>query len=521
MGRFGRRRFVGAGAAGLGLGALSLGGYRAWRVAAQDLQPIPGTTRFVEPPVRASRNGLLETTFEALPDISEGLGKMSYEGSIPGPTLRVQPGDRLKLRLINSLGGRDTNLHTHGMHVSPSGNSDNIFIHVPPGDVFDYEYAIPANHPAGLYWYHPHVKEEMQQDLGLSGNIMVRGMPGLSAVDREEVLLLDDILIGDTGPVPYGEESATHALMGRFGNRFLVNGEPRAALPGRSGETIRLWFTNAANTRTFNLSVAGATLRLVAADMGAFPAPPHVESVVLAPAERYAVDVTLGGSGPWALVNRVRAIDHLMGRFVPQEDTLAIFAPGLVAFSPFHVEASGGAAVPLDVPVDAPEPAATPDLTLEFGLRTRDLPFVTSQMMRLDSAYFHPIEWSGTMPMMNWATSAEQAEWFVRDAATGRENHGAEFVVRRGERRVLRLVNLRNGLHAMQHPIHVHGQRFRVLAVNGVAPTTWAWKDTILLPAGGTVDILVEFDNPGRWMLHCHIAEHVESGMMTTFVVEE
>jgi FtsP/CotA-like multicopper oxidase with cupredoxin domain len=73
----------------------------------------------------------------------------------------------------------------------------------------------------------------------------------------------------------------------------------------------------------------------------------------------------------------------------------------------------------------------------------------------------------------------------------------------------------------MQHPIHVHGQRFLVLAVNGRATTTRAWKDTVLLPAGGTVDILVEFTNPGRWMLHCHIAEHVEAGMMTTFTVEE
>ena len=443
----------------------------------------------------------------------------AFNRQLPGPLLWVARGSTIHVRFENRL-DMPSSVHWHGLRLDHrmDGSPPVSQPAVPPGGTFAYTVTFPD---AGLYWYHPHVKEEMQQDLGLSGNIMVRGMPGLSAVDREEVLLLDDILIGDTGPVPYGEESATHALMGRFGNRFLVNGEPRAALPGRSGETIRLWFTNAANTRTFNLSVAGATLRLVAADMGAFPAPPHVESVVLAPAERYAVDVTLGGSGPWALVNRVRAIDHLMGRFVPQEDTLAIFAPGLAAFSPFHVEASGGAAVPLDVPVDAPEPAATPDLTLEFGLRTRDLPFVTSQMMRLDSAYFHPIEWSGTMPMMNWATSAEQAEWFVRDAATGRENHAAEFVVRRGERRVLRLVNLRNGLHAMQHPIHVHGQRFRVLAVNGVAPTTWAWKDTILLPAGGTVDILVEFDNPGRWMLHCHIAEHVESGMMTTFVVEE
>jgi suppressor of ftsI len=72
----------------------------------------------------------------------------------------------------------------------------------------------------------------------------------------------------------------------------------------------------------------------------------------------------------------------------------------------------------------------------------------------------------------------------------------------------------------MQHPVHVHGQRFLVLAVNGEPPAARAWKDTVLLPAGGTVDILVEFTNPGHWMLHCHIAEHMEAGMMTTFVVE-
>jgi FtsP/CotA-like multicopper oxidase with cupredoxin domain len=140
-------------------------------------------------------------------------------------------------------------------------------------------------------------------------------------------------------------------------------------------------------------------------------------------------------------------------------------------------------------------------------------------MMLLDSAYFHPVEWSGTMPMMNWATTSRQAEWFVRDAVTGLENAAASFTVPRGERRVLRLVNLRNSIHAMQHPVHLHGQRFLVLAVNGVPPTARAWKDTVLLPAGATVDILVEFSNPGHWMLHCHIAEHMESGMMTHFVV--
>lgn len=451
---------------------------------------------------------------------------LGFNGAIPGPMLWVERGTSVRVRFVNNLDQPST-IHWHGLRHDyrmdgvPGLSQDPV----PPGGEFEYTLRFPDS---GLYWYHPHVREEMQQDLGLSGNIVVRGMEGLPVVEREEILLLDDILISDDNEiVPYGREAPTHALMGRFGNILLVNGETRWADSARSGDTIRLWFTNAANTRTFNLSVTNAAMTLVAGDMSAYDSPTPVESVVLAPAERYAVDVTLHGNGPWVLESRVRAIDHLYGRFVAQVDTIGelnvIPSEGGAAA---EVEGSGFRGDPeKQIPPlrarDAGAPVGmTPDLTLEFGLRTRDLPFVVDRMMLLDSAYFHPVEWSGTMPMMNWATTALEAEWFVRDAATGKENEAATFTVKQGEQRIIRLVNLRNTLHAMQHPIHLHGQRFRVLAVNGVPPPVGAWKDTVLLPAGSTVDILVEFTNPGHWMLHCHIAEHMEAGMMTHFVVE-
>jgi FtsP/CotA-like multicopper oxidase with cupredoxin domain len=442
-----------------------------------------------------------------------------FNGQIPGPLLQVARGTSVTIHFENQL-DQPSSVHWHGlrqdwrMDGAPPLSQDPV----PAGGRFTYTLRFPD---AGLYWYHPHVREEMQQDLGLSGNIMVQGMAGLPRVTREEVLLLDDLLIGSDGLVPFGLEAPTHALMGRFGNQLLVNGEPRWSDTMRSGETLRLWFTNAANTRTFNLAASNATMRLVAADMGAFPGPLHVESVVLAPAERYAVDITPTGDGPVVLTNRVQAIDHLFGRFVGQVDTVGVIAvdrgprtedrgPRTVPRSPFTVHRS-------------PPPPASPDFIFEFGLRPTDLPFVTERMMLLDSAYFHPVEWSGTMPMMNWATTARQAKWFVRNAVTGGENEAASFSVRRGDVRTIRLVNPRNSLHAMQHPVHMHGQRFMVVAVNGVAtdPAHRAWKDTVLLPAGGTVDLVVEFTNPGHWMLHCHIAEHVESGMMTHFTVEE
>ena len=288
VGRFGRRRFIGAGAAGLGLSTLGLGGYRALPGAAQDMQPIPGTTRFAEPPVRASRNGLLETTFEALPDISEGLGKMSYEGSIPGPTLRVQPGDRLKIRLINNLGGRDTNLHTHGMHVSPNGNSDNIFLHVPDNDAFDYEYAIPDNHPAGLYWYHPHVHGNSSDQVGggLAGAIIIEGglddVPGIREL-TERLLILQGPFVG----------------MGEA--QYWLNGQPNPVLPMRPGETQRWRILNASANAFYNLVLDGHQFHWIASDGTPLSRLATVDRLLMGPGERAEVLIQASAEGVYEL----------------------------------------------------------------------------------------------------------------------------------------------------------------------------------------------------------------------------
>jgi len=107
----------------------------------------------------------------------------------------------------------------------------------------------------------------------------------------------------------------------------------------------------------------------------------------------------------------------------------------------------------------------------------------------------------------------------LRDTATGRENMDIDWRFRVGDVMKLRLVNDRSALHAMQHPIHIHGQRFLVVSVNGVPNENLVWKDTVLVPTGFVVDILVDMSNPGKWMLHCHIAEHVETGMRMVFEV--
>jgi len=161
-----------------------------------------------------------------------------------------------------------------------------------------------------------------------------------------------------------------------------------------------------------------------------------------------------------------------------------------------------------------------PDHELVMTLEVTDLPMPIEQSMNLDWVYFNPVEWTGTMPVMNWATSGEEISWILRDPTTGAENDAIDWNFRVGDVVKIRVTNDRAAFHAMQHPLHIHGQRFLVLEQNGVRNENMVWKDTVLLPAGSSTDILLELSNPGRWMVHCHIAEHLESGMKFVFDVE-
>src|SRR5215203_6976225 len=250
------------------------------------------------------------------------LTMFAFNGQHPGPLLQVTQGAEVTVELTNAL-DQPTTVHWHGIRL------DNAFDGVPdlsqravaPGERFTYRLRFPD---AGIYWYHPHVREDVQQDLGLYGNLMVRSpRPDyFSPANREEVLMLDDLLLGDDGTVPFGASTTTHALMGRFGNILLVNGEPSYSTRARAGEVVRFYLTNVSNTRTLNLSFPGARMKVVAGDVGNFEREEWVESIVIAPAERYVVHVRFDRAGLVPLVNRVHAIDHLFGRFRQESDTL-------------------------------------------------------------------------------------------------------------------------------------------------------------------------------------------------------
>ena len=480
---------------------------------------LPGSESL--PPAQPSEPVRLRTGDTLRLDAAPVRGGFAFNGQQPGPWIEVERGAEIVVAFTNHLPD-STAIHWHGIRLD--NRSDGVpgltQPAIAPGGSFLYRVRFPD---AGIYWYHGHAREDIQQDLGLYGNILVRGGEAeLPPVNREEFLMLDDVLAGDEGAIPPGRESPTHALMGRFGNVFLVNGRRGYELAARRGEVVRFYLTNAANARTMNLSLAGAALRLVAADAGPYATPRAVESVVIAPAERYVVDARFERPGRYALVNRVQGLDHLFGRFFPEVDTLGVVAvsperaPGLAAAPPRRRLPPLDRAV-LDSFINRP-----PDRTLILTLTTRNLPFVTERLMLLDSIFFQPVEWTGSMPMMNWAATGEQVRWILRDPKTGRENTDIDWHFPRGPMVKLRLVNERRAFHGMQHPIHLHGQRFVVLAVNGVPTRSreLVWKDTVLVPAGSTVDILFDTSNPGHWMLHCHIAEHLSAGMMMHLSVD-
>jgi FtsP/CotA-like multicopper oxidase with cupredoxin domain len=448
-----------------------------------------------------------------------------YNGQYPGPLLRAPKDATIVVRVTNEI-QMPTTVHWHGVRLANrfDGVAGVTQQAIERGESFTYEVHVPDE---GMFWYHPHVREDVQQDLGLFGNLLVTSPDRdyYGPAHREEVFVVDDILMDEQGLLPWGESAPTHALMGRFGNVMMVNGRTDHRLSARRGEVVRFYVTNVANSRTFNVTFGGARVKIVASDVGRFEREQWIESLVIAPAERYVVDVRFDEPGTHAIANTIQAINHFRGEFYPHVDTLSLVT---VAEAPVaDPSVSRGFetlrehdAVVRDIDPFRPHFGREPDHELETTVRVRNLPQPIVISMEADTLYVPPMEWNDAMPMMNWLSTGEQVEWILRDRATGAENDEIEWSFDVGDIVKIRVFNTPESFHPMNHPIHVHGQRFLVLSMDGVENRNLVWKDTAVVPVGSTMDLLVEMSNPGEWMLHCHIAEHLHAGMMFGFTVE-
>ncbi len=421
----------------------------------------------------------------------------AYNGQIPGPIIRVKQNDSLTITFKNEL-PMPSAVHWHGVRVENEfdGAAGVTQKEVLPGESFTYELSFPDY---GMYWFHPHVREDVQQEKGLAGVILVEPRAGVyNNVSKEEVLMLDDVLLTEQG-LPFGE-SVDHVLMGRFGNVMLVNGKTNYSLNVKTGEVVRLFIVNAANTRMFNLSIDGAKVRVVGGDGGLYQNEFFADSVILGPSERVIVEVAFEKSGTYRLMHKNPSNSYILGEVVVVGEQVMVKNGLRKNLWQFDVSKFVN---------------KSPDVEFELDMKMTMMGGMNHGMMGMMGGSDSGIEWEDTMSMMNARSNADMIEWTIRNKETGKENMDAMLHAKVGDLKKVRFTNLATSMHPMQHPIHLHGQRFLVLG-----DTNLVWKDSVVVPAGESVDVLVEFSNPGMWLMHCHIPEHMESGMMTMVMVE-
>jgi FtsP/CotA-like multicopper oxidase with cupredoxin domain len=244
---------------------------------------------------------------------------LAYNGSVPGPTIRVRQGSTVTVNFLNQADLENT-VHWHGVRLENRfDGTHETQSPVPVGGSFSYQVHFPD---PGVYWYHPHIREDYGQEMGLYGNILVvpTEQDYWPAADRELALTLDDILLEDGKVAPFSRTETTYAAMGRFGNVLLVNGEPDLSLTARRGEVVRLYLTNTANTRVFNVGVSGARMKLVGGDSGHCEHEAFVETALVAPSERVVVDVLFDEPGTVTLQHHTPDKTYSLATIAVNED---------------------------------------------------------------------------------------------------------------------------------------------------------------------------------------------------------
>jgi FtsP/CotA-like multicopper oxidase with cupredoxin domain len=492
--------------------------------AGKDLSALPEAVPAKVTPLRNGDTldltaGLVRRTIKG-----QAFAMYAFNGQVPGPLIRVPQNATITVRFHNRI-DLPSSVHWHGVRLDNASDGAVGLTQQPVAPGADYTYTVHFP-DAGIYWYHPHVREDIEQSMGLFGNMLVDAPARdyYSPANQEQVLMLGDLLMQADTLIPFGKEQADFALMGRVGNVLLVNGEPDYHLNLHRGEVVRFYLTNVSSSRTWNVSFGGAPIKVLASDISRFEREEMVPSVVLAPAERYVVEVRFDKPGQHAMINAIQAINHYRGEFEPEVDTVGTITVDSTAAMPDYAAQFAMLrhydSVTQDIERYRQYFDKPPDKSITLSVRVTGLPLATVQFMTIDTAYYAPVEWVDGMPDMNWLSTSSQVQWILRDDATGKENGDIDWQVKRGSVVKLRIFNDPRSFHPMQHPIHLHGQRMLVVSRDGVPTKNLVWKDTALIPVGSTVDLLIDASNPGDWMLHCHIAEHLGAGMMMVMHVE-
>jgi FtsP/CotA-like multicopper oxidase with cupredoxin domain len=265
-------------------------------------------------------------------------------------------------------------------------------------------------------------------------------------------------------------------------------------------------------------------MKLVGGDNGKYEKERFIDNIVISPSERALVEAYFPDSGDYKIIHKTPEKDYILGNIgVSDEDTtfsfkedfeiLRINSDTISSIDPFrdYFDAQVDKSIKLSLTMKSPM-GGNGGQHMMHGGNTMD----NSMMSMGDS---EPIEWEDDMGMMNRNSTTESLKWELIDEQTGDVNDDINWKFKVGDKIKIKIFNDPDSMHPMQHPIHLHGQKFLVLNEDGKRNDNMVWKDTVLVPSGSTVELLVEMENPGTWMMHCHIAEHLESGMMAEFTV--
>ncbi len=419
-----------------------------------------------------SKNGVLAVTLVAA-DTKVHIGDLELDGVTyndvyAGPVLHIHPGETIRIHLVNHL-KQPTNLHFHGMRGSPLGNGDNAHILIPPNGSFDYDLIVPATQPIGLYWYHahPHGFAEHQIMGGLSGTIIVEGAKPSGLTER--LFVLKDMVFDDDTGNPVIDD-AMHSIV------QSVNGRLTTAEAMQPGQT-QLWrVTNQSANRRLHLALRFHRFRIISRDGEPYSGTEPLDELDLAPGNRFDVLVDAGPAGHYAL--------QVMGLMTgPGADRVPDRTIGY-----------------LDVAGESVRQAASVSATTEpLDLRSvvvAEKREITFSQTNADKNGHQDFFLNGQKYLESRidvrAKLGDTEEWIIR-------NDSDDF-----------------------HAFHIHQIGFQLIEVNGKSVPFNGYVDTVLIPIRGQVKLRLPFTDPlivGRFMFHCHVLKHEDSGMMANIEI--
>jgi FtsP/CotA-like multicopper oxidase with cupredoxin domain len=439
---------------------------------------------------------------------------MTYNGTYPGPTLRVKEGDLVRIRFQNDL-NQPTNLHFHGLHTSPQDPGDNPLRVINPGETAMYEFSIPKD-SAGTYWYHPHHHGNVNTQLfaGLAGTIVVDGalnsIPELRNIP-DYLIALKDLDVDSAGKIPLLNRQDW--MNGREGSLVLVNGAIDPTFETDAG-LIRLRLVNQSSARYYNLKLEGHPMTVIATDGGFVNTPYPVDTLLLAPGERYEILVNFKQIRDVALVN----LPYPRGRMGIDTMNMSGMMGGNSGMNGMK-SPENRSGIPNNMPSDSMGGMNMPEMgnmrtqatgegrimTLKFtgAHKTASLPPRINSIQALNPqtvAQKRTIKFTEVMQMLSFSFNDKEFD--------------PQRVDIRAKLGTVELWDLVNDSD-MDHPFHIHTNSFQIYTRNGRTEAQPTWKDVVNVKSKETVQILVPFaDFVGLTVFHCHILEHEERGMM-------